>query len=102
MPRKAKAAGASAPAVPSPVATVSDPAALISSPPVAFYSTEGKVDRRVRPVSVQIEALEKIIAEAQAQLYALQHPFQEFPKEVKGQVFASRAEQDAAGPEFAD
>jgi hypothetical protein len=80
-----KAAGASAPAADVPV-----------------FVSAVKPDRRERPADVMIEALEKIITEAQAQIYALQHPFQEYPKQVKDRTFASSAEQDAAGPEYAD
>lgn len=46
--------------------------------------------------------LEAKIAELQKQLYDLHHPVIEFPKMVKGHTFQTRAEQDAAGPEFAD
>jgi hypothetical protein len=63
----AKAAGAPAPAAPS-----------------AVFVSKTKPERRVRPAEVEIEAREKIIVEAKKQIEALHHPFQEFPKMVKG------------------
>lgn len=85
----ADAAGASAPAaVPAP----SD--AQAAPPPVAVS----------KKLAQEIEALEASIAADQVRLEELRFRanFQEFPKMVKGHVFNSRAEQDAAGPEFAD
>lgn len=71
-------------------------------------ATEGESE--ASPVAVpltldeQVAALEASIAADQAQLAALvtKRDFQEFPKMVKGVVFASREEQDAAGPEYAE
>jgi hypothetical protein len=50
----------------------------------------------------EIALLRKRIAEDQARLEQLLHPPVEFPKWVKDRVFASREEQDAAGPEYAE
>jgi hypothetical protein len=50
----------------------------------------------------EIAELEKRIASDQARVYQLQHPVIEFPKWVNGRLFNSRAEQDAAGPDFKD
>ena len=52
----------------------------------------------------ELAELEKRIAVDQARAEELRFRinFAEFPKMVKGRTFASRAEQDAAGPEFAD
>lgn len=78
--KKADAAGAPAPAaVPDPV----DDAASLKD---------------------EAEALEASIAAGQARLAEIRakRDFKEFPKFVKGQIFASREEQDAAGPDYAD
>jgi hypothetical protein len=48
------------------------------------------------------EAKEAASPALEAKKRALQHPVIEFPKMVKGRSFQTRAEQDAAGPEFAD
>jgi hypothetical protein len=50
----------------------------------------------------EASALEARVAADQARVQQLRNPAVEFPKYVKGHVFNSRAEQDAAGPEFAD
>ena len=58
------------------------------------------VSAKAAPLTV--EQLEARIAADQALLDALKHPPVEFPKMVKGHIFASREAQDAAGPDFAD
>jgi hypothetical protein len=52
----------------------------------------------------EIKELEASIAEDQKRLDDLrrERDYVEFPKMVKGRTFASREEQDAAGPDFAD
>lgn len=70
-------------------------------------ATEGEPEASpvvVRSLTDEISDLEGRIAVDQAQLAALvaKRDFQEFPKMVKGVVFASREEQDAAGPEYAE
>jgi len=49
----------------------------------------------------EIACLEAEIVKAQARIFELQHPPVPFPKMVKGRTFATQAELDAAGKEFA-
>lgn len=50
----------------------------------------------------ELASLREAIAKAEARIFTLEHPTVEFPKMVKGLIFASREAQDAAGPEYAD
>lgn len=50
----------------------------------------------------EIAELENRIAVDQARIHQLRNPIIEFPKMVKDRTFASREEQYAAGPEYAD
>jgi hypothetical protein len=72
-----KAAGAPAPAA-----------------PAAVYVAEVRPERRERKAEDMIPALEQIITEAQAQIHAYQHPFQEYPKMVNG-LTVQNAKQEA-------
>ena len=73
-------------------------------PPMILEEPVAKPAPPVDPAAVaaEITALEAQIAALQAKLLTLQKPEIEFPKMVKGRSFKDRAEQDAAGPEFAD
>ena len=54
------------------------------------------------PTADQIALLEAEIVKTQARIFTLQHPTIEYPKMVKGRTFQTKAERDAAGPEWAD
>jgi len=94
---------------PAPVAPQPEPVKPDPRPPEppAFEPpklTEAKHVTHKAPVApeAEIALLEARIAFDQKRLWELQHPIIEFPKMVNGRTFADRAEQDAAGPEFAD
>jgi len=70
-------------------------------PPKLTEAKHGTHKPSVAP-EAEIALLEARIAFDQKRLWELQHPIIEFPKMVNGRTFADRAEQDAAGPEFAD
>lgn len=83
-----------APPVPPVASAVSaQPEAAETKPKAPEFTTEQ-----------EIADLEGRIGSDQARLAELRakKAFVEFPKMVKGHIFNSRAEQDAAGPEFAD
>jgi len=54
------------------------------------------------PPAEELAELQKRVASDLARIWELEHPIIEFPKMVNGRTFQNRAEQDAAGPDFAD
>ena len=50
----------------------------------------------------ELAFLQDRIAKDQKRVWELEHPIIEFPKMVNGRTFANRAEQDAAGADYAD
>jgi hypothetical protein len=113
-----KAAGAKAPVAPSPVVAEdkSDPTPVTIVSPVPEPPAQPVAEPFVHPEpplppadpipgltpDEEIKEVQRRIASLQARLRELEHPFQEYPKMVKGHTFNSREEQDAAGSDFAD
>jgi len=102
---------------PVPVTVVETPVPSESAPPAPLPSASDHVaveaDRKVDKIEdftipddlspdQEIALLEERIAFLRKRADSLRHPFIEFPKMVKGRTFASREEQDKAGPDYAD
>jgi hypothetical protein len=113
-----KAAGAKAPVAPSPAVAEdkSEPTPVTIVSPVPEPTIQPAAEAFVHPEpppppakpipgltpDEEIKEVQRRIASLQARLRELEHPFQEYPKMVKGHTFNSREEQDAAGSDFAD
>jgi len=93
---------------PTPVTTmvqpVEVPVILPNPEPPPRPPDPPKAAKPMKGLSPDEEIIEvnKQILSLQARLWELEHPFQEFPKMVKGVTFLTREDQDKAGPEYAD
>jgi len=109
MPAELRAA--IAPEEPKPV--VGTPVTIV--PPVPLVTAQPQQEPVVRPPEPpvptkplglppeqELAELQKRVASDLARIWELEHPIIEFPKMVNGRTFKDRAEQDAAGPDFAD